>query len=95
MGFLFINDVLETTIGAGSRAYHNPKLYLFTPSNYKPSVFRQNIYRMLKTGYLEKTIEKGEPVLKITRGGRQKIVRKFNYIDLQKRKWDGYWRREF
>lgn len=92
LGLAFIDEILESTVGVGTKIYHNPKLYLFAPKNYKESAFKQNVYRLLKTGYLEKAIEKGKPVLKITRGGKKRLLRRFNYVDFQKRKWDGFWR---
>lgn len=92
IGVLIIDEILDTTVGAGSRAYHSGKLGLWTPPNYKGTLLSQNIYRMLKTGHLEKRIVNGEPVLKITRGGRQRLKRNFSYFRMQGKKWDGKWR---
>lgn len=92
LGMVFIEDVLDSTVGAGTRAYHSRKLGLWTPPNYKGSAFRQNVYRMLETGLMEKKIVKGEPVLVLAADGRRRLARKFSYFRMQNRKWDGYWR---
>jgi phenylacetic acid degradation operon negative regulatory protein len=92
LGIAFIDEVLDATVGAGARAYHAGRLGFWTPKNYKGSALRQNIYRMLKTGYLEKKIKDGQPVLVISKTGRQQLARHFSYFRLQSKKWDKYWR---
>lgn len=92
LGIAFIDQFLDETIGAGSRAYHAGKLGFWTPPNYKPSSLRQTIYRLLSTGYLEKKIIHGEPTLIISSQGLEKLGRKFSYFRLQNKSWDGCWR---
>lgn len=92
LGIYFIDEVLDSIVGAGTRAYCSRSLNLWTPKNYKGSLLRQNIYRLLKTGDLEKRIIKGEPTLTISRGGKQRLARNFSYFKMQNQRWDGYWR---
>ncbi len=92
LGIAFIDQFLDETIGAGSRAYHARKLGFWTPPKYKPSSLRQTIYRLLSTGDLEKKIIQGEPTLILSGKGLKKLGRKFSYFRLQNKNWDGYWR---
>ncbi len=92
LGVAFIDEALDETVGAGNRAYRSRKLGFWTPPNHKPSALRQNIYRMLSTGYLEKKIINGEPTLTITRLGKQRLQRNFSFFKMQSKSWDGYWR---
>ncbi|MBU1323297.1 hypothetical protein KKE75_04545 [Patescibacteria group bacterium] len=92
LGIYFIDEFLDSIVGAGSRAYRSRRLGLWTPRNYKGSLLRQNIYRLLKTGDLEKRMVKGEPTLIISRGGKRRLSRNFSYFKMQNQHWDGYWR---
>ncbi len=92
IGVTILDELLDQTVGAGSRAYHARKLAFWTPPNYKGTNLNQAINRMLRTGYLHKEIVKGEPVLRITRGGKKRLKRDFSYFRMQDKKWDGYWR---
>ena len=92
VGVYLVDKVLDATLGASQRAYDYRQLPPFTPWGYKGSWWHQNIYRLLKTGYLAKEIIKGEPVLTITRGGKQKLARRFSYFKMREKGWDGSWR---
>ena len=92
LGLALVDELLDATVGAGSRAYHSRKLGFWTPPNYKGSALAQNIYRLLSTGYLSKEIIKGEPVLQISSKGEKRLQRNFSFFKMQEKKWDGYWR---
>lgn len=92
VGVYLLDKVVDATIGASQRAYDFRKLPPWTPPGYKGSWLHQNIYRMLRTGYLAKEIVRGEPVLTITRGGEHKLARRFSYFKLRDKGWDGFWR---
>lgn len=92
IGIYFVDEVLDSTIGAGQRAYRAGRLWGWTPPGYKGSLLHQNINHLLKTGYLEKEIIKGEPVLKITRGGKLKLAQRFSYFKMREKHWDQQWR---
>lgn len=92
LGVYFLDEVIDTFVGAGHRAYRTGKLFGWTPPGYKGTLLNQNIYRLLKTGNLEKVMVKGEPVLKITRGGRDKLARRIAYFKLRGKGWDRRWR---
>ena len=46
----------------------------------------------MKTGSMEKIVEKGKAYYQLTGRGREKISKKFPVLDLAKQKWDGKWR---
>ncbi|KKS79455.1 MAG: hypothetical protein UV54_C0034G0006 [Candidatus Beckwithbacteria bacterium GW2011_GWA2_43_10] len=92
VGLALVDELLDATVGAGSRAYHSRKLGFWTPPNYKGPALAQNIYRLLKTGYLSKEVIKGESVLQISSKGETRLQRNFSFFKMQEKKWDGYWR---
>lgn len=65
------------------------------PPDYKMSNFTGGVFRMLKTGYIEKIIKSGEPYLRLTGGGKRALVRDFPMLKLKLKKWDGGWRMVF
>lgn len=62
------------------------------PSDYKASNFTDAVWRMVKTGYIEKIIKNGEPYLRLTGEGERALVRDFPILSLRAKKWDGFWR---
>lgn len=92
LGLALMDELLDATVGAGSRAYHARKLGFWTPPHYKGPALAQNIYRLLSTGYLSKAIVKGEPVLQISSKGEKRLRRNFSFFKMQEKEWDGYWR---
>jgi len=62
------------------------------PPDYKLTNFTVAVSRMLKTGYIEKVIRKGEPYLRLTGIGRDALVRDFPLFAMRRKKWDGKWR---
>jgi len=87
-----MDKVINATIGASQRAYRYRKLPPFTPYGYKGSALHMQIYRLLRTGCLAKEIVKGEPVLTITRGGKQKLSSRFSFFKMRDEGWDQHWR---
>lgn len=92
VGIYLLDKIIDATLGASQRAYDYRKLPPFTPIGYKGSALHQHLYRLLKTGYLAKEIIGDEPVLTITRGGKDKLSRRFSYFKMRDKGWDGSWR---
>ncbi len=64
---------------------------LLTPG-FSSTSFTCAVYRMLKTGEIEKVIKNGEPCLRLTGTGKGRLVRDFPILKLRSKKWDGLWR---
>jgi len=88
-----IGDLLDLTVGAGHRAYHYRRLGLYFPPGYKAFNLNNTVRRSLKTGNIEKTINKQKRVcIKLTSQGNSQLERSFPLYKLQNKKWDGHWR---
>jgi len=88
-----IGDLLDLTVGAGHRAYHYRRLGLYFPPGYKAFNLNNTIRRSLKTGNIEKTINKQKQIcIKLTSQGNSQIERTFPLYKLQNKRWDGRWR---
>lgn len=85
-----ILSFLHNEVGIGQTDFR--KLYGWMPTKQKRENFRQTVWRMLKTGYLEKIIKKGQPYLRLTSSGKEKLIRDFPLFAWQKKKWDKKWR---
>lgn len=81
---------LKDPFGTVGNAYKN--LYGWVPKRYKKTNFRRLVQRSFKTGYIEKIIVKGEPCLRLTNEGKEKIQRTFSLVRFQNKKWDRKWR---
>ena len=92
LGLAFIDEVLGDPIRLGNLAHQYGKLGFWVPRNYQGGPFKQLLYRMLKTGSIEKRVTNGEPELILTGSGRKLVERKFSMFKQQQKHWDGYWR---
>ncbi|MCG2691390.1 hypothetical protein L6272_01040 [Microgenomates group bacterium] len=88
-----IGDILDLTVGAGSRAYHYRKLGFYFPPGYKSFNLNNTVHRSLKTQNIEKVVnKKGQVCLQLTGLGEKQLQRNFPLLKLQQKQWDGYWR---
>lgn len=62
------------------------------PKNYRVTNFTSAVYRMFKTGDIEKVVKNGEPCLRLTGQGKRALIRDFPLLKLRSKKWDGLWR---
>lgn len=92
LGIAFIDEVMGDPVRLGNLAHQYGKLGFWVPRNYQSSPFKQLLYRMLKTGSIEKRVTNGEPELILTSNGRKLVERKFSLFNQQKKHWDGFWR---
>ena len=63
-------------------------VYGWVPYKYRRSNFKAAVERMLKVGYIEKVMKNGEPYLRLTSLGKQKIVRDFPIFALRDKRWN-------
>ena len=87
MGDIF--DEMRLLGGLVSKKYE--LVYGWIPPAFRKSTYYKNISRLLRTGDLEKVVEKGQAVLRITGQGAKRMVRKFPFIKIASKKWDGKW----
>lgn len=89
-GFLdFVQD-MKDVFGLISNYYSS--IHGYIPSRFQKQNLYRLIWRNLKTGDIEKVIEKGKPILKLTSSGHEKIKRKFPLLKFQNNIWDEKWR---
>jgi len=89
-GFLDILQEMKDPLNLISNYYSSYHGYV--PSRFQKQNFYRTIWRNLKTGNIEKTIEKGQVILKLTSTGHKKIERKFPFLKFQNKPWDRKWR---
>lgn len=66
---------------------------LFEALDIKNSTFRVELARFLKTGEIEKVIDKkGEPYFRLCSPGYERIERTYPLFKLNRKVWDGKWR---
>ena len=80
----------EVYDAAGLVSYSYSQIYGFYPQKYKKSNFQALVWRGLKTEEISKTTINGLPCLRLTSKGREKTIRDFPFLLLQKKKWDGF-----
>lgn len=86
-------DLLEEIRDVGgirSNLYGN--VYGFVPENIKKTSYKNSVSKMIKSDLIEKSIENGNPVLRITSQGRKILTRNFPLFNLQQKPWDRKWR---
>jgi phenylacetic acid degradation operon negative regulatory protein len=66
--------------------------YSLFPKDYQKNNYTIAISRMLSSKVIEKVIVKGVVKLRISAGGKQKLVRDFPFLSFQNKKWDRKWR---
>lgn len=64
-------------------------VYGWVPYRYRKSKFKRRVKRMLKVGYIKKIVKDGQPYLRLTSQGKEKITRDFPLLVLQDKKWSG------
>lgn len=91
-GLAALGDVLEWVVIGGNRAYWRGEIALLMPEKYKKDTFRRLLYRLYKTGWIEKTVKDNQVYLQLTNRGKKQIIRDFPLLAWQKQKWDKIWR---
>lgn len=68
------------------------EMILLKDRNYPKKNVQDFLRDLTKTGYIEKKIEGGKPVFRLTSQGRIKIARDIPIANLARQKWDGLFR---
>lgn len=92
LALIVFEDVFDTVIGGGSRAYHAKKLFLYTPPGYKGSALSIALRRLKKKNELSKIEYENEKFVKLTKEGVSKAKEIWPIIFWQQQKWDKLWR---
>lgn len=88
-----IGDSLGNIIAGGNNARHFGRLGLYFPPGYKFNNLYQLVYKNIKTGNIEKTIDNdGTVYLQLSSQGQNQHQRKFPLFKLQQQAWDQHWR---
>ncbi len=93
LGLALAGDLLDQTVGKANWSYKtlSSSVYTLMPSEYKPANYYHSVWRMLKSGEVEKVIRSGKPYLRITSQGRRKIVRDFSLLKMSQQNWNQKW----
>lgn len=93
LGLAALGDFVTEIKRVGGLMEHTMKLtYGWVPPQYRKGTWRVTVWRMLKTGYMERVVKNGEVYLRLTGQGVKRLVREFPVVRMQKKKWDGLWR---
>lgn len=84
---LFLDEALEWIRVVSSRE----KLYLYD-RGYQIRNIQNFLREITKTGFIEKKVENGKPVFRLTSQGKIKISRSLPLIKMSQQKWDGLFR---
>jgi DNA-binding transcriptional regulator PaaX len=88
-----IGDTFGNIITGGSNARHFGRLGLYFPPGYKFNNLYHLVYKNIKTGNIEKTIDRhGKVYLQLSSQGQNQYQRKFPLLKLQQQTWDRHWR---
>lgn len=89
LGFgLFYDNLGRDMLRAARGKYDS---FIFSPPGSKKQSLYNAVQKLLKTGYLEKTIKNGIPYLRITGEGWQACQRDFSFLKMRKKKWNRKW----
>lgn len=93
LGLVALGDFVTEIKRVGGLMEYTMKLtYGWVPPQYRKGTCRVTVWRMLKTGYIERVVKNGEVCLRLTGQGVKRLEREFPMVGLQKKKWDGLWR---
>lgn len=88
-----LGDIFEDLADAGGlMSFSYQQIYGYMPQKYKKHNFEMNTRNALKTGVIDRVVKEGQPYLKLTLRGKNKLTEHFPLIKFQKGKWDQKWR---
>lgn len=88
--FLDVVEEIKDPLGLIKNYYSN--IHGNVPERYEKHYYYQFIWRNLKTGNIEKKIVDGKVHLELTTKGKNRIKRRFPFLRMRNKKWDGMWR---
>lgn len=77
---------------ADSWSYKNQMRRLYCGGWYKKSHLERSLRHLLAIGDIEKEIRNGQPVLRLTSQGNDRLQQNIPLLKLAKRRWDRWWR---
>lgn len=77
---------------ADSYSYKNQMRRLYCHGWYKQSTVERSVRHLLTIGDIEKQIRNGQPVLRLTSQGDDRLQQSIPLLKLAKKKWDYWWR---
>ncbi len=89
-GFIDFVQELRDPFHLIENYYRN--FYGYVPSRFQKTNYYKTYWNNLKTGNLSKVVKNGQVFLQLTSVGKEKIRRKFPYVNFQKKIWDDMWR---
>lgn len=92
LGLALVGEITADTVGAASQARRSGTLNFWSPPGYKSKNYYETIWRMLRTGNIERIIRNNKPYFRLTSEGKEKIIRDFPLLKWQNKRWDGRWR---
>jgi len=81
----------EARLLGGAVPANYRQLYGWVPPQYQRANLYQAVYRLLKTGELEKVVVNGEPCFQLTSASGKKLIRRFSIFKLQAQPWKKIW----
>lgn len=91
LGLAVAGDIVAEVVAAGNRARKLSSVMSMYPNSYKRRNFTNLVGKLLRTDYIERTIDKnGEAVFRLTAFGQDYVAREFP-IKRFRLKWDGRW----
>ena len=87
---LFALDACAGGFAEFAEFYDNPRRYVwYGPSYFKKQALVSSLFRLSKKGFVEKKIDEGKIIIKLTRAGRDWLLKTRPDSTV---KWDGNWR---
>jgi len=92
LGLAVGGEILDNVEGAGSRAYHSAKLYIWTPPGYSRRKYRDLVGRLIREGLMQRVLIDGKVNFRLTGAGRRLIISSYPSLKKASQEWDGFWR---
>lgn len=92
MALAILADFAKDVYAAGTYGYQYRKLFGWLPKNYKKDALAMATLRLLRVGNIERKIKDGEPYLRLTSLGWDKLFEDIPVLKFQNQPWDRAWR---
>ena len=92
LGLAVGGGVLDDLVEGACRAYPQEKVFLWAPVGYRKRNFRVEINRMIRRGWVQRLVDKGQVYLRLKGEGRKRLLKKLPVLWQTGKEWDGFWR---
>ena len=79
-------EITDQLVGGGSRAYHQAKLFNWTPPGYAKKKYRDLVNRMHRDGYIQRVLINGVIHFRITGVGRKQLIKLYPVLKMNQEK---------